>query len=269
MRASVWLMNAHQVLVFGFILMPLFYYAERAFGVHARPFGPARAAARVPVVAAVMLVATAFPFYGGFNALFAAVGVPSLSFAVPCYLYNRTYLFSRGAGGGGGGEGGEVGRGKASSSSSPPPPPPSSSSSSSLWARAAAARAAAPHPPPTLFGLLSTDSAWKLAFALNFVLGTTFAVAGSGAGIYYSVVDMAAQASKWGVFASKEVFLLLLLLRVSFFHSSLFISFLFFSFFAFRSPYFSLRILLKKKQRSPCRVLPVRAAAQGGLARRR
>jgi hypothetical protein len=186
MHASVWLMNAHQVLVFGFILMPLFYYAERAFGVHARRFGPARAAARVPVVAAVMLVATAFPFYGGFNALFAAVGVPSLSFAIPCYLYNKTYLFSR-KGDSGSGSGSEGG-GRAAA----------------LWARAAAARAVAPHPPPTLFGLLSTDSAWKLAFVLNCVLGTGFAVIGSGAGIYYSVADMAAQASKWGVFAGKK-----------------------------------------------------------------
>lgn len=224
MRASVWLMNAHQVLVFGFILMPLFFYAERLLGVHARPFGPARAAARVPVVAAVMLVATAFPFYGGFNALFASIGVPSLSFAIPCYLYNRTYLFSKGSGDAGGEAGG--GSGKASSSSTSPPPRPPRRS---LWARAAAARAAAPHPPPTLFGLLSPDSAWKLAFALNFVLGTSFAVVGSGAGIYYAVVDMVAQASKWGVFAGKIFFF-------SFF------SFLFF--FAFPLTFFSLfRIL--------------------------
>lgn len=184
MQASVWLMNAHQVLVFGFILMPLFYYSERAFGVHARRFGPARAAARVPVVAAVMLVATAFPFYGGFNALFAAIGVPSLSFAIPCYLYNKTYLFGGGAS-------------SASASSE------GGGKKTSLWARAAAARAAAPHPPPRLFGLLSADSAWKLAFALNGVLGITFAIVGSGAGIYYSVADMVAQASKWGVFAGE------------------------------------------------------------------
>ena len=245
MRASVWLMNVHQVLVFGFILMPLFYYAERACGVHARPFGPARAAARVPVVAAVRLVATAFPFYGGFNALFAAIGVPSLSFTIPCYLYNRTYLFSKGEREGSGEE-------KASSSSSPSSPPP-------LWARAAAARAAAPHPPPTLFGLLSADSAWKLAFALNFVLGTAFAVAGSGAGIYYSVVDMVAQASKWGVFAGEAFFFVVG-------------SFSFLTFLLLlhpRSPFLFEFHATKNITTFPHRVLPVCAAAQGGLGRQR
>ena len=234
MHASVWLMNVHQVLVFGFILMPLFFYAERLFGVHARRFGPRRAAARIPVVAAVMLVATAFPFYGGFNALFAAVGVPSLSFAIPCYLYNKTYLFSR----------------ESSSSSES-----GGKATTSLWARAAAARAAAPHPPPTLFGLLSTDSAWKLSFLLNGVLGTTFAVAGSGAGIYYSVADMVAQASKWGVFAGKDKFF-----PLEFFS-------LLFPFFSFRSPFFRISLTKKTNRRPRHRVLPMRAAAQGRLGR--
>ena len=204
MQASVWLMNVHQVLVFGFILMPLFYYSERAFGVHSRRFGLKRAAARLPVVAAVMLVATAFPFYGGFNALFAAIGVPSLSFAIPCYLYNKTYLFSKSNSCiSGENEGGE------------------SKVRTSLWARAAAARAAAPHPPPRLFGLLSSDSAWKLALVLNAVLGTCFTVAGSGAGIFFSVEDMVAQASKWGVFASRFSFFDFFFFDFSYFFTSL------------------------------------------------
>jgi hypothetical protein len=58
-------------------------------------------------------------------------------------------------------------------------------------------------------------------------LGTGFAVIGSGAGIYYSVADMAAQASKWGVFAGKKFSILpVFFLGVFFFF---FVSLTFFS----------------------------------------
>lgn len=90
LAASAWLMNLHQVLVYAFVLMPVFIYAERAARVHTRAFA-LRLAVRVPVVAAVLAAALAFPFYGALNALLVSVGVPMLSFVLPCLLYNHVY----------------------------------------------------------------------------------------------------------------------------------------------------------------------------------
>lgn len=88
--ASAWLMNTHQVLVYAFVLLPLFLYSERLMGVHTRGYG-ARLLARAPVVALVLLAALAFPFYAAVNSLLVAVSVPALSYVLPCAVYNWVY----------------------------------------------------------------------------------------------------------------------------------------------------------------------------------
>ena len=87
---SAWLMNLHQVLVYAFVLLPLFLYAERATGVHTRGYG-LRLVARLPVVALVLLAALAFPFYAAVNSLIVAFSVPTLSFVLPCLAFNWAY----------------------------------------------------------------------------------------------------------------------------------------------------------------------------------
>ena len=88
--ASAWLMNLHQVLVYAFVLLPLFLFAERATGVHTRGYG-LRLLVRLPVVALVLLAALAFPFYAALNSLIVSFSVPALSFVLPCVVFNWAY----------------------------------------------------------------------------------------------------------------------------------------------------------------------------------
>jgi auxin influx carrier (AUX1 LAX family) len=198
---SAWLMNVHQVVVFGLVLMPLYYYAERAAGLHpgggpeepaghggsvpaagggaggpaAQPGGrrrrlasltgwrrfAARMAARLPLSLLVWLLALAFPFYGAINALTTSLAFPALSFLVPCVLFNRVY-----------GRRGPAG---------------------------AAARDAAPL-PPTLGGLVPAAIAWPVAIAANWVLvavGTAF----MAASVFFSVGAVVRGVRADGVFA--------------------------------------------------------------------
>ena len=159
LAASVWLMNLHQVLVYGLVLMPLSYYAERLARVHTRAL-PLRLLARAPVVAAVLIVALAIPLYGALNALMSAAGVPALSFVLPCLIFNVAFA-------------------------------------------APDARDAAAHPPSTVLGWtgLSPAAAWRVAGWFNWILVAFWAVAGMGAGIYYSGAAIVASARTWGVFA--------------------------------------------------------------------
>lgn len=157
--ASVWLMNLHQVLVYGLVLMPLFYYCERIARVHTRAL-PVRLLARVPVVLLVLLVALAIPFYGALNALLSAAGVPALSFVLPCLIFNVAFASPE-------------------------------------------SRAGAAHPPATVLAWtgMSPGAAWMLARGINWILAAFWAVAGMGAGIYYSTADIVASAQSWGLFA--------------------------------------------------------------------
>jgi auxin influx carrier (AUX1 LAX family) len=168
---SAWLMNVHQVVVFGMVLMPLYYYAERGVGLHgrgalgrltgARRFA-ARMCARMPISLIVWVLALAFPFYGAINALITAISFPTLSFLVPCALYNWVYG-RRGASG-------------------------------------AAARAAAPFPPPTLGGRVSLRAAWGASLAFNWVLAVTGFAFMCGA-LFFSIGAVVSGVRADGVFA--------------------------------------------------------------------
>ena len=167
---AAWLMNIHQVVVFGLLLMPLYYYAERAVGLQGsgrlgrlagwRRLG-ARVAARLPISLLVWVLALAFPFYGAINALIMAISFPALSFIVPCAVFNWVYGW-RGVAG-------------------------------------VARRAGAPF-PPSLGKRAPPGLAWSLAIGFNWLLigcGLAFL----GGALYFSIEAVVKGVRADGVFA--------------------------------------------------------------------
>eukprot|EP00884_Botryococcus_braunii_P009610 jgi/Botrbrau1/18650/Bobra.0367s0086.1 len=90
MRASVWLMISHQVMVFGLVCLPIFFIAEKALGIHLKPIW-IRYTVRIPIALLIYFIAIAFPFYSAINAVFSALGTPAVSFVIPCLAYNWIY----------------------------------------------------------------------------------------------------------------------------------------------------------------------------------
>ena len=174
--AAAWLMNVHQVVVFGLVLMPLYFYVERGAGMHGGPRAAgsalgrlvgwrrlaARVGVRLPISLLVWVLALAFPFYGAINALVTALSFPTLSFLVPCLLFNWVYGRPGGAG--------------------------------------EAARAGAPLPPPTLGGRVPLRAAWAAALAFNWLLAVVALAFMCGA-LYFSVGAVVTGVRADGVFA--------------------------------------------------------------------
>ena len=167
---AAWLMNIHQVVVFGLVLMPLYYYAERAVGLNGRGRAgrlagwrrlAARVATRMPISLLVWVLALAFPFYGAINALIMAISFPALSFIVPGALFNWRY-----------GRRGPAGE---------------------------SARAAAPF-PPTLGGRVAPRFGWAAAIAVNWLLVGLGGAFMCGA-LYFSIGAVVGGVRADGVFA--------------------------------------------------------------------
>ena len=202
MAVSVWLMNMHQLVLFGLICMPLYYYAERLWGVHGNGWFAARLAARLPVCTCSLC-------WGGGRGVAGTSGawrLRGLLFSNPLPIHPPTR----------------------------PPPTPNPLSALLVWLLSVAfpfmaavnallnavagpalafvlpcagynwayrteeARRTAPFPPPRP-RWLSAEAAWQVAFVGNAVVGTAMAAFGIGA-VWFSVASIGTSVSGAGAF---------------------------------------------------------------------
>ena len=84
------MMSLHQAVAFGLFAGPLFHMWEKMIRIHDRPFF-VRAFARLPLCAAMLFLAVAFPFFGAVNAILGAFTTSFGTYIIPCIGFNLAF----------------------------------------------------------------------------------------------------------------------------------------------------------------------------------
>jgi auxin influx carrier (AUX1 LAX family) len=84
------MMTIHQGVAFGLFAGPLFHMWEKLLGVHNLPFR-GRSVYRIPLVACMVLLAVAFPFFGAINAVLGAFTTSFGTYIIPTVAYNLAF----------------------------------------------------------------------------------------------------------------------------------------------------------------------------------
>lgn len=88
--SSIVLMLIHQCVAYVIYVGPVFFMAEKLFGVHSKAY-PLRILARIPVAALVYFFGVAFPFYSVINAFMGAFAGTLTAFVLPAATHAWVY----------------------------------------------------------------------------------------------------------------------------------------------------------------------------------